>query len=49
MFVEEGSTNADTQWRLTTNNPITIGTTALVFAQIGAATSYSAGTGLNLG
>lgn len=24
VFVEEGTTNADTQWRLTTNNPITI-------------------------
>ena len=48
MFVEEGTANADTQWRLTTNNPITIGTTALVFAQIGAGTSYTNGTGLGL-
>lgn len=47
-FVEEGTANADTQWRLTTNNPITIGSTALVFAQIGASTSYTNGTGISL-
>lgn len=49
MFVEEGTINGDSQWRLTTNNPITIGTTPLVFAQIGAAVSYTNGTGLLLG
>ena len=48
VFVEEGTVNADSQWRLTTNNPITVGTTALTFAQIGAATSYTNGTGLTL-
>ena len=48
VFVEEGTVNADTQWRLTTNNPITIGTTALVFAQIGAGTSYTQGTGISI-
>lgn len=32
--VSEGSTNADTLWQLTTNDPITLGSTALVFAQI---------------
>lgn len=31
--VSEGTTQADTTWRLTTNNPITIGTTALVFVR----------------
>jgi len=31
VLVEEGSTYADTQWMLTTNGTITIGTTALVF------------------
>jgi hypothetical protein len=48
VFVEEGSTQADTQWRLTTNNPITVGTTALAFAQIGAGSSYTAGTGIGI-
>lgn len=34
MFaVEEGTANADTVWMLTTNNPITLDTTALVFAE----------------
>lgn len=47
-FIEEGTANADSQWRLTTNNPITIGTTALVFAQIGASVSYTNGTGILL-
>ena len=32
-FVTEGSTLADTGWVLTTNDPITVGTTALAFAQ----------------
>jgi len=48
FFVEEGTTYADTQWRLTTNNPITIGTTSLAFAQIGAGSTYTNGTGLSL-
>lgn len=48
FFVEEGTTYADSQWRLTTNGPITLGTTSLTFAQIGAAVSYTNGTGLSL-
>ena len=31
VMVTEGSTYADTSWKLTTNDPITIGTTALTF------------------
>ena len=31
VMVTEGSQYADTQWKLTTNDPITIGTTALTF------------------
>ena len=34
MYVEEGTTNADTQWVCTTNAPITLGSTALAFAQL---------------
>lgn len=48
LFVSEGTTNGNTQWKMTTDDPITVGTTALVFAQIGAATTYTNGTGLNL-
>lgn len=47
-FVEEGSTYADTGWVLTTNNPITVGTTALTFTQFSGAGTYVAGTGLQL-
>lgn len=50
-FVEEGTANSDTSWLLTTNNPIIIGGasgTALVWAQFGSATSYTAGNGLTL-
>lgn len=41
MFVPvtEGTTYADTTWILTTNDPITLGSTALVFLQGGIATS----------
>ena len=37
VFVEEGTANGDTQWVLTTNAPITLGTTALTFSQFGTA------------
>jgi len=44
-----GGTNANTSWVQTSLQPITIGTTSLVFVQFGAGTAiYSAGTGLNL-
>ena len=33
IMVTEGNTYKDTQWKLTTNNPIVIGTTSLVFEQ----------------
>jgi hypothetical protein len=33
VMVTEGTTYADTQWKLTTNNPIIIGTTPLTFVQ----------------
>ena len=48
VMVEEGTSQADSQWRLTTDGAVTLGTTALVFAQIGAATTYSAGTGVTI-
>lgn len=47
-FVEEGSTLADTGWVCTTNAPVTIGTTAIVFAQFSGAGTYAAGNGLTL-
>ena len=48
LFIEEGTTYADTQWRLTTNGAITVGSTTLVFSQFGAGSSYSAGTGIDI-
>lgn len=45
MFVREGASNADSGWVLSTNPPITLGTTALTFVQFTGA-SVSAGAGL---
>jgi hypothetical protein len=41
VMVTEGTTYKDTQWKLTTNNPIVIGTTSLAFEQSSA---YGFGT-----
>lgn len=48
MFVEQGTTYAGTQWVLTTDNPITAGTTPIIFTQFGGGTTYTNGDGLNL-
>lgn len=45
-FVSEGSVNADSGWVLTTNDTITLGTTALTFAQFSGAGQITAGAGL---
>jgi len=37
IMVTEGTTYADTQWKLTTDDPITIGTTSLTFVRAGNA------------
>ena len=41
VFVEAGTVNADTQWTCT-NNAITLGSTALTFAQVSGAGTYTA-------
>ena len=46
-FVEEGNTNADAGFSLTTDGAITVGTTALTFTQFSGAGSVSAGDGLS--
>lgn len=46
VWVNEGTTNGDSRWVLTTNDPITLGSTSLVFTQDFAATSTTAGAGL---
>lgn len=45
-FVEEGSTNADSGWVLTTNSTISLDTTSLTFAQFSGAGQITAGAGL---
>lgn len=45
-FVSEGNTNADTGWVLSTNDPITVNTTALDFVQFSGAGQITAGNGL---
>lgn len=45
-FVAEGTTNADSGWVLTTNDTITLGTTALAFAQFSGAGQITAGAGM---
>ncbi len=47
-FVEEGTTNADTGWVCTNNTPVTVGSTAITFAQFSGAGTYIAGNGLTL-
>ena len=46
FLITAGTTQANTSWVQQTPLPITVGTTAIVFAQFGAPLTYSAGTGL---
>lgn len=46
VFVTEGTTNADSGWVLTTEDPIVVGTTALTFTQFTALGQITAGAGL---
>lgn len=48
VFVAEGTSNADSGWVLTTNDPITLGTTALSFTQFNGAGQIVGGNGLVL-
>ena len=45
-FVEEGTVNADSGFVLTTDGPITLGSTSLVFVQFSGAGQITAGAGL---
>ena len=47
-FIQGGTINGDTGWVCTTDNPVTMGTTAINFSQFSGAGSYTAGTGLTL-
>lgn len=48
VFVEEGTTQADTSWVCTANAGGTIGSTAMAWTQFGAAGGYSNGNGIAL-
>jgi hypothetical protein len=45
-FIQEGTTNHDNGYVLTTDNPITVGTTSLTFTQFSGAGQIIAGAGL---
>ena len=47
-FVSEGTANGNQAWQMTTDDPITVGTTALVWIQIGGGQSYAAGNGISI-
>ena len=47
VFVSEGTANLDMGYVLTTNDPITLGTTSLAFTQFSGAGQIIAGTGLS--
>lgn len=46
-FVEEGTVCADTAWVITTDDPITLNTTAIVWTQFAGAGAITAGIGLS--
>ena len=46
-FIEEGTANADSGFVCTTNNPVTVGTTAISFVQFSGAGQITAGDGLS--
>lgn len=47
-FIEEGTANGATQWKVSTTGSITVGTTSVTWAQWGAGAAYTAGNGLVL-
>ena len=48
LFVTSGDINEDTSWVQTTDAPIVVGTSPIVFAQFSGQGTYTAGTGLGL-
>lgn len=48
VYVDQGTANADSGWAQSTNAPITIGATNIVWAQFSGSGAYTAGNGLQL-
>ena len=46
FFVSEGTLWGNSRWQLTTDEPLTLGTTALTFSQIGGASDITEGNGI---
>lgn len=47
-FVSEGTTLGNSVWVMTTDAPITLGTTGLTWTQTNAGTNYTAGSGISI-
>lgn len=48
VFISEGNTQGNSAWSITTDDTITLGTTAITFTQVAGGSLYSAGDGLTL-
>ena len=48
LWVAEGSSQADTQWGVTTDDPITVDTTAINWTQISGPGSFTGGNGIDI-
>ncbi|MGI9162286.1 MAG: hypothetical protein ACR2JI_05090 [Mycobacterium sp.] len=48
VFVSEGTLYGNSSWTITTNDPIDVGTSAVVFTQVAGGSLYTAGDGLTL-
>ena len=48
VFVSEGTANGNSQWTMTTDAPITLGSTSIAWVQAGGGTSYTAGDGIDI-
>ena len=48
LWVAEGSTQADTQWGVTTDDPITVDTTAINWTQLSGPGVFSGGDGIDI-
>jgi hypothetical protein len=48
VFIESGTVQADTGWVCTSDSPVTVGTTAIVFTQFSGAGQYTANTSAGL-
>lgn len=48
VFISEGNTQGNSAWSITTDDVITLGTTAITFTQVAGGSLYSAGDGLTL-